>query len=370
MPAALPYLSVTRRRGARRRGLAALAATLAVPALVLAGGGAVAGASVATAAHVISVSPGANLTTALQNLRPGDVLQLQPGTYVSHLVRPVLTTGLASAPITVEAADPNNRPLIQGTLKLWGPSYWVLNGLRIQAVDAGADALDIGGGRGWVVENSEFFGAKATSAYANVAIMSDTIAGTGAPSSFMFQYNCVHDAGQSTRTSPTDHNIYVDFAGNSSSGGTIQRNIIYGAPHGAGVKLGNGGGLYSAGPWNVKVIYNTITQSGRQVLLHGDVRSNLIYGNLFWLATQPFTASPKTTMVYVDNVNGAGNVMQHNYGFNASMMVWGGSIKNPGDDNLGPNPVLSSPSTCTGYQPQYVGAQPYGRYGTAKFPPL
>ena len=103
-------------------------------------------------ASLTTVGPGADLRAAMIALKPGDTLALLPGTYASGMVSPPpvslaigadrkMSVGTPTQPITVRAADPAARPLILGEIKLWGPSYWVLDGLRVQAVDATRDAL-------------------------------------------------------------------------------------------------------------------------------------------------------------------------------------------------------------------------------------
>lgn len=329
-----------------------------------------------------TVGPGVDLKLALMTLEPGDTLALLPGVYSTGMVSPTpATTGLpkvdikgtvkrmsvgtAAAPITVRAADPANRPLILGELKMWGPSYWVLDGLRVQAVDAGKDALYIGGGTGWVVKNSEFFGASATGAYSNVTISSDIYA-TPAPRAFTFTGNCVHDAGQSARKT-TDHNIYVSFEGASGSGGVISKNVIFNHRNGAGIKLGNGGVERARGPWGVKVVYNTIAQGGRQVLLHGDVRNNTIARNIFATSTQRFSGAPKTTSVYLNKVVGGGNTFVNNYATNSTMFSWGTNAKVSGDNAVRANPRFASVG-CDGFRPTFAKAGAYGRYGSGVLP--
>ena len=129
----------------------------------------------------------------------------------------------------------------------------------------------MGGGRGWLVAGGEFFGGRATGAYANVAIGSGNYS---QPQGFRFTANCVHGAGRTKRENQ-DHNIYVNFIGSSGTSGSIDRNVIFDHPNGAGVKLGAGGQPGARGPWNVRVTNNTISNGGRQVLLHGNVRGNV-----------------------------------------------------------------------------------------------
>ncbi len=336
----------------------------------------------AAAGRTTTVGPGVDLKAAMEQLNPGDTLRLAPGTYRTGMVLPNPATlnlprvdakgnvkkmaiGTSGARITVKAADPAHRPLILGEIKLWGPSFWTLDGLRVQAVDKDRDALYIGGGAGWTVVNSEFSGARQTGAFSNVSFAKD-LYGTGAPRGFTFAANCVHDAARSTRSN-TDHNVYVNFAGQTGSGGVITRNVIFGHPNGAGIKIGNGGVPRAPGPWGVKVTYNTIAQGGRQIFLHGDVRNNLVARNLLATSTAPFHADPRTTSVYVNLVVGAGNGFDNNYATGSSMFAFGGTVRVGADNAVRTNPRFTS-GGCTGFHPAYAKAAAYGRYGSGALP--
>lgn len=315
---------------------------------------------------------GARLTDVLEQLLPGDTLELAPGTYrtgyvipnpATLAVREKMSPGRPDAPITVRAADPANRPLILGELKLWGASYWVLDGLRVQAVDAGRDTLYMGGGTGWVVRNSEFSGALRTGAYSNVSIGTD-VYGTGAPRQFAFTGNCVHDAARTARVN-TDHNVYVNYPGTPGSGGVISRNVIFNHYNGVGIKIGNGGAPGAPGPWNVKVDYNTIAQGGRQILLHADVRSNTMSRNLLAGSTEKFNRVNKTTSVYFNLVVGKGNVMANNYAAGSTMFSFGNNVSLQGFNQVAASPGFTS-TGCDGFKPSNPVAAGFGRYaGTA-----
>jgi len=326
-----------------------------------------------------TVGPGVNLKAALIALKPGDTLALLPGVYRTGMVSPPPATlaigadrkmhrGTPSARITVRAADPSKRPLILGELKLWGATYWTLDGLRVQAVDRTRDALYMGGGTGWTVKNSEFFGASVTNAYSNVTISSDSY-GTGAPRGFMFTGNCVHDAGRSTGRARygTDHNIYVSYAGDRGSGGVISRNVIFNHANGVGIKLGNGGIPRAPGPWNVQVAYNTIAQGGRQVFLHADVRGNTISRNILADSTQPFGVVKTTVSVYLNQVIGGGNGFANNYATGSTMFSFGKSARIGVDNVVRPSPHFSG-SGCGGFRPTTPAAVGYGRYGSGPLP--
>lgn len=369
-----------RKRPARLLGAAFAVGGLAVATVAMPDAPLTARAQAAGATY--TVGPGVDLRYALMKLYPGDTLLLQPGVYRTGMVLPIpatstlpkvdakgtfkkMSVGTPTAPITVRAADPKNRPLILGELKLWGPSYWQLDGLRVQAVDATRDALSIGGGTGWTVRNSEFSGASSTGAYSNVTISSD-VYGTGAPSRFAFTGNCVHDAGRTIRKG-TDHNIYVSFAGDSTSGGVISRNIIFNHANGAGIKLGNGGVKGAPGPWGVQVTYNTIAQGGRQVLLHGALRNNTVARNILSGSTQRFTGANKTTATYLNVVTGAGNYFVNNYAAASTMFYYGQTARIGADNAVRPNPSFSG-GGCGGFRPNYAKAKPYGRYGSGALP--
>ena len=97
--------------------------------------GAVASAKTPSApvAATISVTTAAELTTALLNVQPGDVIQLADGTYVGNFVAAV--SGTASAPITLRGS--RNAILDGGTtstgyvLYLKAVSYWRVNGITV-----------------------------------------------------------------------------------------------------------------------------------------------------------------------------------------------------------------------------------------------
>jgi hypothetical protein len=360
---------------ARRRTRAALLGSLAVL-------GAAAGtlvtppAEAEAASRVVVISPrdisygptGArSLMARLQSLRAGDTLLLRPGVYNAGYTRPNVASGTASAPIVVKAQDPA-RTLIRGQLKLWDANYWQLRGLRVQATIKGSEALYLGGGRGWLVTGGEFFGGRATGAYANVAI------GGGyrsQPKDFRFTENCVHGAGRTARENQ-DHNIYVNFLGSSGPRGTsgsIDRNVVFDHPNGAGIKLGAGGEAGARGPWNVRVANNTVANGGRQVLLHGNVRGNVIQGNLLAFSTKNFQKLAKTTAVYANMLTTRTNRINNNYVYASSFVAWdpGRMLVNTGDNRLRANPVFNAMGSCNGYKPNVAPARQYGRYGTARF---
>jgi hypothetical protein len=327
-----------------------------------------AGAGSASAATVTVIHPGANVLAALQALHAGNTLELAPGTYNTGFIRAIgMASGTAGAPITITAQDPTQPPLLVGGLWLYSPMYVVLRHLRIQATAAASPALTVQGGVGWTVDSSEFWGARQTNAYANVVI-----SGTGGyPRAFVFSQNCLHDAATSTRTSSTDHNLYVNFQGSTLTGGQILRNTMWDAPHGENIKLGDGGVDGALGPWNVRVANNTLATGGRQILLHANVRNNTVIGNLFYDATAGFVSNPQTTQVYIHDVIGPGNSFSDNYWSTSTMFMYDPlHVVTLGAGNVaGPNPAFAAPNSCAGWRQTAAAALPYGRWGTSSFTP-
>jgi uncharacterized protein YkwD len=66
-----------------------------------------------TATKIVNVSNSTQLAAALKAPTPGTWILLQPGTYAGGLFASNFS-GTAAAPIVIGAADPNNRPIIQG----------------------------------------------------------------------------------------------------------------------------------------------------------------------------------------------------------------------------------------------------------------
>jgi hypothetical protein len=357
---------------ARRRARAAVAGALGV---VAAAAGMLAGpvAPAQAAGRVITISPsdvtygpvGArSLAGRLQALRAGDTLVLGPGVYNVGVTRPNVWSGTAQRPIVIRASHPS-RTLIKGQLKLWDANYWQLRNIRIQATVKGSEALYMGGGRGWLVAGGEFFGGRATGAYANVAIGSGNFS---QPTAFRFTANCVHGAGRTARENQ-DHNIYVNFAGSTRTRGSIDHNVIFDHPNGTGIKLGAGGQPGARGPWNVRVASNTVSNGGRQILLHGNVRGNVVTGNLLAFSTKHFQKLPKTTAIYANMLTTRTNRIAHNYVYASDFVAWDPDkrLVNAGDNRKRGNPVFNGMGTCGVYQAKAGPAKAYGRYGHGRF---
>ncbi len=322
------------------------------------------------------VTPGVDVKAAFEALRPGDTLKFAPGTYQMGSIAPVLAPGTATKRIVVTVIDPANPPLLRGRLILRAPSYWDLRYLRVQATDvaARAEAITIAGGIGWNVVNSEFFGASETGSFANVAISNlNKDDPATAPKGWQFIYNCVHDAGRGTEeghTSSTDHNVYVNASGDAT--GLIARNVLFNATAGSNVKVGNGGDAVTPGASNVRIEYNTMYNSARQIIVFGNVGGIVAKGNLLIRSTG---AVGPVGVRLVNLSRPKAVTVAHNYGYLMDRLVWitdstgGGSYTDGGDnfayDDAGHDPWVTA--GCGRFQTKNAHAAPYGVYSAVAY---
>lgn len=362
-----------RLRGVRVVALVSAAAALAFAPAAPADA---AGSESAAGSRRLELSPksGLDLATAMCGLAAGDTLALAPGTFdigeVNVPLFPKCGQGAPGAPITVTAADPANPPLLLGRLYFQNPQYFVVDHLRIESNIRLAPAITVVGGTGWSITNNELWGARSTAAFGNVLVKnSDGRGALPGPTGFSITGNCIHDASP-INTTAGYHNIYVQFAGNAATSGTISRNLIYNHPAGSGIKLGPGGGA-TQGPWNVSVVNNTILRGAEQITLSQDVRANAINGNLMGVSTAKFSNGSlnNSTGVFGASVRGPGNVLTNNYVFKAARVLYdrGGRIRLGPGNGVRPDPGLTSIG-CGGAIPTGARATAYGYTGQGPFP--
>jgi len=313
----------------------------------------------------VRVSPGISsekFRLELNGLAQGDVMLLAPGTYDVGLLAVYACRASAEHPITLTAADPTNPPLLRGRVYFNSPSHWRISHIRFEGTVPDGPTLQLAGGDGWVVDSVEVFGANRTGAFANLVINSRD--GRG-PAGFTVTNSCIHDAAL-TRSSAGYHNIYVTASGGSSVQGTISRNLIYGNPQGAGVKLGVGGDARSTGPWNVRVERNTIVNGSFGVVFHGRVSRNVVAGNLmgnFKRLVGFGYRGKKSAAVYSHYTSGTGNRVEGNYLFKSDLVlrrIGRAEVKVARTNRKGSAPAFSGQS-CSAWHPDGRAAG-YGRY--------
>jgi hypothetical protein len=191
--------------------------------------------------------PWRTLAHAFARIYAGQVLFVRGGTYHEQIDHVRLHDGTPTAPITVHAY-PGENPVLEGSVSLRRPAYWLINNLDVHGDPGVANQasfmVKVVGGRAWTWENSEFAG---TVGRANVMI---TGFGVGEPSDFLFSGNCLHDL-PSQPVGSTNLFLGSMFTG---AQGVVERNVIFNSEGQPNVRIGSGAGA----PSHVKLLQNTI----------------------------------------------------------------------------------------------------------------
>jgi hypothetical protein len=354
-----------RRSRSLRFSAAAAAAALGVAAAITA---TVLPASAEPAGHVYLAKPGSDLRTLLRSLQPGDTLELEPGTYTNlapgqpnpSLLRPIaLHAGTAAQPITVTAADPADKPLLQGAVWLDEPTYWRVNDLRIQGTVKGQSSLTIASGNHWSLSGDEVFGAGATGALANVAVARVNPA-FPVPTNWSITQSCVHDGGVDPARPGIMHEIYVTVGG--ALHGSITHNRLFDTPNGGAIKIGEAVGPSGS---NISITNNTMFDNGKQVILQGDASDETVRGNLMVDSTWKLSDRKTTVAMYWAGVSGHGTTIANNYIFRATRPMFslggsGSSWTNGGGNSVRTTGPRFAAVGCTGLIPTTATAALYG----------
>jgi hypothetical protein len=284
---------------------------------------------------------------AVQALGPGSTLYVRGGTYVENLRNPSIKAGTASARVVVKAY-PGERPVLQGLLWLKGASYWTIDGLNVtwgSGNGSGDHMVKLTGGTGWVLQNSELWGARS---YAALFV-------GGEPSDWRVLGNCIHDT-IATNDTNQDHNIYVN-SGLGAGAGYIERNLIFNAPNGRNIKLGGSGTSSSEGSANVTIRSNTLYGASQSISLSGGTRNTLIEWNVIVRATGG-------ALIRAYELGGSGNVVRNNLGYDANELIrtdGAAGLVDAGGNLFPLNPKLSG-IACGGIIPADPTAAAYGRW--------
>jgi hypothetical protein len=285
---------------------------------------------------------------ALQELAAGDVLYVRGGTY-SEEVEVEVSAGEEDARVLV-SNYPGERPVLQGRLWIGYPSFWTINGINVTWAEDNPNLpmVRIFGGTDWILQNSEIWGARSS---AGLYVGE----GSGELGRWTVRGNCIHDTIP-TNGSYQDHTIYVtDTTDSPDPAGLIERNILFNATNGRGVKLGPGGD--DGGAQNVVVRYNTIYNTAENVSLSQDTSNVRIYRNVLVKA--------RSANIRAYQLDGSRNVAYDNIGSDAPAL-----IKNdPGYTGIQDGGGNRSASTlsfdslgCSGFRPTEPLA--YGRHAS------
>jgi hypothetical protein len=298
-------------------------------------------------------APFRTVLRGLTAVQAGDTLLLREGNYVENIKSPAIAVGRPDARITV-AAWPGERPVITGLLWLRGASYWTLDHLAVTWSDANpanSHMVKMTDGVGWVLRDSELWGAKS---YADLLV-----AGTlpNEPADWRVEGNCIHDTYASNLTNQ-DHLIYTN-TGLTAGAGQITRNLLFNATNGNGVKLG-GSAIDSGAAANVTVSENTIWNTTQNVLVSWQSVGNTIRRNLLG----------KTGSTYGNvrgyQLTGAGNVATGNVGGFAKQFLLDDpgylGVADAGDNSFPVDPGFDATDSCAGFHPSNPAAAAVGRY--------
>lgn len=299
---------------------------------------------------------------ALRQLRAGDTLYLRGGSYVERVRNPPIRAGTAAAPIVV-AAYPGERPVIEGILWLRGASHWTLDGINITWNQAGGapdeHMVKFTDGVDWELRNAEVWGAQS---FAAILVATS---GGAEPARWRIGDSCIHDTQPSNRTNQ-DHLIYVN-AGLQSGPGVIERNLLWGAHNGTGIKLG-GPSPGTGGAAHVTVRDNTIHDVVQGVLIAGQSHRNTLEGNLITRMADGFSA------IRGFRLSGEANVAHGNAAGDADALIRNDpghrGISDGGENVFPVDPRYAQTGTCDGFRPTDELAAEYGHLADARRPAL
>jgi hypothetical protein len=311
-------------------------------------------------------SPWATVKKGLTALHAGDTLLVRGGTYDERIQSPSIQSGTASAPITV-AAYPGERPIVKGLLWITGATDWTFDGINVTwdpATDQPSEHMvKFTNGVGWTFKDAEVWGAHSYGDFLVASTMS------GQPADWAISNNCIHDNYGAQDHINGDHLIYVNS--HDTPGGVIERNLMFDASNGEGVKLGSAD-VPEEGPANVVVRYNTIYYTGQSVLVAWSAQRNEIYGNLLDYVNVN-GQNPAYGNIRGYQLTGSGNTAHDNLGYKAKSFLLNDvgyvGVADAGGNDFPTDPQFDSTASCAGFHPQNAKAQSFGVYAGQGPPP-
>jgi hypothetical protein len=314
-------------------------------------------------------TPGQLLSAELAALRPGQTLALAPGTYPIGSVAPALTAGTSAAPITVTAADPADPPHLLGALRLISASHWTISYLHVTGTVAKTPTLWMVGGTGWTLNHDQIDGAHTTASLANLAVSSAAVPTEQDPTGWTVENSCIHGAGsppvETAYTAIHYQNVYINAWG--ALHGTFAHNVIFGAPDGENLKIGDGP-MEARNASDVTVVDNTSYDSSTGFIIggHGSRGITVAHNLIVWVHThwRPLIGI-EVNRVDVPNAT----TVVSNYGYRLDAIVRAaGPVRVPFIDRgnirvhlAGPgNPGFTSTTTCGGFHTTNPAVAGYG----------
>lgn len=309
--------------------------------------------------------PWNNISDAFRCVQPGDTIYVHAGTYREVVALGDKTpAGTEKAPILLTGAPGEPTPVIEGSLRVEDPSWWTIQDLEIvgdAAVDydaGGYHPLKVLGGHDWTVQRVHVHDA-ATYALVRITPASDGVA----PANWRFLDSCVHDTiplhGTPDEAPYPDHNMYV-HTGVGAGPGLIEGNVLFSAPNGQNLKLGNGSGQSQAdGADHVTVRNNTLVGAAQNITVVGPSDDDLIERNILAEVDHGEPWYPNVRGIYHsghdvvarDNAwSGAAEVVRNQTGVTTGVIDGGNLAVDPGFLDRG----------CDGFTPSDPAAASYG----------
>ena len=281
------------------------------------------------------------------------MLYLRGGTYLED-VMPTLNPGNPWARIRVKTFA-GERAVIKGLVRLIKADYWTFDGFNV-TWNTGTykdHMLKFVGGRGWILENSEIWGARS---FANILVCCS-------PSDWVIRKNVIHDTEGGEENIFRSHNMYINT--NLDAGpGIIEHNLVFNAPRGCNIKVAGPNRGPELGSANVLVRHNTLYSAVQPLLIGDGSRNTLVERNIIGNGIRP---DGETYLLRIYKLTGTNNVVRNNLGFGADKWCLdhkGGNFSCAtidGGGNIFPVDPKFDFIGLGGFNPRLSLAQAYGR---------
>lgn len=277
--------------------------------------------------------PWRTIAFAFRCLQPGQTLFLHDGTYDERVSVPT-APGREDAPIVVSGAPGERRPVVRGGIRIDDPTWWTIQDIEVVGDggdydQGGAHPLKLLGGEHWTVQRVELRDAAA------YALLRITPGVDGRPAShWRVVDSCVHGTipAHGTPDEPPypDHNLYV-FTGEGAGPGLIEGNVIFGAPNGQNIKLGERDGTDASD--NVLIRFNTLADAAQNVVITGPSDGNTVERNVlagvrgkeWYPSVRGIHLSGRGNLVRNNAWSGAAEVVHNRTGNTTSVSNGGGN---------------------------------------------